>query len=76
MSWYTECWQRMHVTYLRCKAEEMDDASISKAVDESYPFSSRSGHPYKAWLDARRNFFPKHNLPLRRAKRPPPDLLA
>jgi hypothetical protein len=76
MNWYAECWQRMNSMYSRCKAEDMDLVAISKAIDESYPYSSRSGAAYKAWLSARRSFFPKHNLPLRRAKCPTPDLLA
>lgn len=74
MTWYTESWQQMESVYSRCKSEGMDALSISKAIDESYPYSSRSGWAYKAWLAARHNFFPKHNIPLRRAKRPPPDL--
>ncbi|MFK3794790.1 hypothetical protein [Pseudomonas sp. NPDC088444] len=76
MTWYTESWQRMESVYSRCKAEGLDAAAISKAIDDSYPYNSRSGWAYKAWLDARRNFFPKHNIPLRRAKRPEPELFA
>lgn len=76
MTWYTECWQRMESMYSRCKAEGLDALATSKVIDESYPYGSRSGWGYKAWLAARRNFFPKHNLPLRRAKRPKPDLFS
>lgn len=31
---------------------------------------------YKAWLEARRDFFRKHNIPMRRAKKPAADLVA
>lgn len=73
MSWYATSWQ--HMEAVRAGNPEMGAAVLAKLIDTSYPFSQRSGWAYKAWLDARRDFFRKHNLPLRGARKPPPDLL-
>ncbi|MDH1009952.1 hypothetical protein N5J43_08190 [Pseudomonas nicosulfuronedens] len=69
MTWYTRCWQHMSEVHQQAKADGKDPAGIAKAIDESYPYrSKRSGYAYKAWLAARRDFFSKHQLPLRRAR--------
>ena len=52
-----------------------DAAETAKAIDDSYPYSERSGWAYKVWLDAHRDIFRQHNLQFRRAKKPPADLL-
>lgn len=39
-------------------------ADVGRAIDDSCPYSSRSGFAYKSWLEARRDFFRKHNIPL------------
>ncbi|UCP00052.1 hypothetical protein LF844_09645 [Metapseudomonas lalkuanensis] len=75
MSWYATSWQHMHAQHQQALAGGSNPDEIAKAIDDSYPFSQRSGWAYKAWLDARRDFFRQHNLPLRRAKKPAPDLL-
>lgn len=74
MTWYTRSWQHMHQVHQQALADGLDAQAIAKAIDDSYPWRERSGWAYKAWRDARRNFFPTHDLPLRRAKRPGPDL--
>jgi len=74
MSWYTTSWQHMHQVREQAIAEGKFAHGIAKAIDQSYPFSERSGWAYKAWLDARREFFRLHNLPLPRAK-PESDLM-
>lgn len=76
MSWYATSWKHMHGQHQQAKEAGSEPEAIAKAIDDSYPFHSRSGWAYKAWLDARRDFFRQHNLPLRRAKKPGPDLLA
>lgn len=75
MSWYANSWQHMLAVRNEAAAAGKDAAATAKAIDDSYPYSERSGWAYKAWLDARRDFFRQHNLPLRRAKKPAPDLL-
>ena len=66
----------MQDQYKQTTAAGSDPAAIAKAIDDSYPYSQRTGWAYKAWLEARRDFFRQHNLPLRRAKKPAPDLLS
>ncbi len=73
MTWYATAWGHMETVRMRRADEE--PAAIAKAIDDSYPYSQRSGWAYKAWLDARRDFFRKYNLPLRRARKPAQDLL-
>lgn len=74
MTWYATSWEHME-TVRKKHADSSGLAAIAKAIDDSYPYSQRSGWAYKAWLEARRNFFRKYNLPLRRARKPAPDLL-
>lgn len=74
MSWYDRAWQHMHQVHQQAMADGLDAQAIAKAIDDSYPWVKRSGWPYKGWLAARHSFFPTHDLPLRRAKRPGPDL--
>lgn len=76
MSWYSSSWQHMANVHQQAQVDGVDAAGIAKAIDDSYPYSDRSGWAYKAWLDARRDFFRKHCLPLRRAKKPESDLLS
>lgn len=76
MTWYTSSWAHMHEAHQQAVAEGKDRAAMAKAIDESYPWRERSGWAYKAWLAARRDFFRKHNLPLRRAKKPEQDLIS
>lgn len=76
MSWYATCWRHMLDQHQQAKEAGGEPEMIAKAIDDSYPFSQRSGWAYKAWLDARRDFFRQHNLPLRRTRKPKPDLLA
>ena len=73
MTWYAAAWG--HMETVRKEHVESEPTAIAKAIDDSYPHSERSGWAYKAWLAARRDFFRKHNLPLRRARKPAPDLL-
>lgn len=73
MTWYAAAWG--HMETIRTGRADSEPAAIAKAIDDSYPYSRRSGWAYRAWLDARRDFFRKYNLPLRRARRPAPDLL-
>lgn len=75
MSWYASSWQHMLTIRAEATTAGKDAAATAKAIDDSYPFSERSGWAYKAWLEARRAFFHQHNLPLRRARKPAPDLL-
>lgn len=75
MTWYARCWQHMQQVHQQAKADGKDAARTARAIDESYPYSERSGWAYKAWLDARRDFFRQNNLPLRRARKPGADLL-
>ncbi|WP_057380210.1 hypothetical protein [Pseudomonas aeruginosa] len=75
MSWYANSWQHMLAVRAEAAASGKDSAATAKAIDDSYPYSKRSGWAYKAWLDARRAFFRQYNLPLRRAKKPAADLL-
>lgn len=72
MTWYATAWG--HMETIRTRRSDAEPAAIAKAIDDSYPYSQRSGWAYKAWLDARRDFFRKYNLPLRRARKPAPDL--
>ena len=73
MSWYASSWQHMAAVLEESQAAGVVD--VGRAIDDSYPYSSRSGFAYKAWLEARRDFFRKHNIPLRRANKPAPGLL-
>jgi len=58
----------MHQVHQQALAEGLDDQEIAKAIDDSYPWVKRSGWSYKAWLRARRAYFPRHQLPMPRAK--------
>lgn len=73
MTWYATAWG--HMETVRSRLANAEPAAIAKAIDDSYPYSQRSGWAYKAWLEARRDFFRKYNLPLRRSRKPAPDLL-
>lgn len=75
MSWYASSWQHMLAVRAEAVAAGKDAAETARAIDDSYPYSERSGWAYKAWLEARRAFFRQYNLPLRRAKKPAADLL-
>lgn len=75
MSWYANSWQHMLSVRAEASIAGKDAAATAKAIDDSYPYSERSGWAYKAWLEARRAFFRQYNLPLRRAKKPAADLL-
>lgn len=74
MSWYARSWQHMHQVHEKMISAGEAEQGIARAIDESYPYSERSGWAYKAWLAARRDFFSKHDLPLRRARKPGQDL--
>lgn len=76
MTWYADAWSFMAKTHTAASTEGKDGMAIAKAIDDGYPYGERSGWPYKAWRAARRDFFRKHNLPLRRARQPGADLLA
>lgn len=69
MTWYATSWQHMETVRTDNAGNQAID--VAKAIDNSYPYRERSGLAYKAWLAARRDFFRKHNLPLRRAKKQP-----
>lgn len=73
MTWYAHHWRRMHDTYQRGKAEGISDDRIAEAIDQHWT-SKRSGHPYKTWLQARRDFFQKFQLRRPRARRTREDL--
>lgn len=75
MTWYAHHWRRMHDTYQRGKAEGISDDRIAEAIDQHWT-SKRSGHPYKTWLQARRDFFQKFQLRRPRARRPHEDLFS
>lgn len=45
--------------------DERDRQKIADAIDKAYPFTSRAGAAYKAWLSARKDFFPAHSLPMK-----------
>jgi len=47
------------------QAGEVDRQKVANAIDAAYPFSERAYHPYKAWLAVRKEFFARHNLPLK-----------
>ena len=77
MTWYARSWEHMERERQQAASQGLDALSIAKAIDDSYPYhSKRSGWAYKAWLAARRDFFSKHQLPLRRARKPAPDLFS
>lgn len=66
----------MRKMHQQATAEGKSAADMARAIDDSYPYSERSGWAYKAWLDARRDFFRKYQLPLRRARQPKTDLFS
>lgn len=66
----------MHQVHQQALADGLDAMARARAIDDSYPWVKRSGWPYKAWLRARRDFFPRHQLPMPRAKRPVADLFS
>jgi len=76
VSWYDRAWQHIHQVHQQALADELDAQAIAKAIDDSYPWVKRSGWPYKAWLRARRAYFPRHQLPTPRARRPGADLFS
>lgn len=76
MSWYATSWQHMLAKRNEANDAGADNSAIAKAIDASYPFSQRSGWAYKAWLEARRDFFRQYNLPMRRAKKPDDGLFS
>lgn len=76
MTWYASSWSHMHGVNQQAVAEGKDPAARAKAIDDSYPWAQRSGWAYKAWLSARRDYFRKQGLPLRRAKKPQKDLIS
>lgn len=69
MSWYAR-------SYLWIKKQQMDNPELShsemrKFCSKNYPFEMRSGHAYKAFLQAMRDVFGA----ARKAKTDQPDLL-
>lgn len=60
----------MHQVHQQALADGLEAMARAKAIDDSYPWQKRSGWPYKSWLRARRDFFPRHQLPMPRAKHP------
>ncbi|MBO2926691.1 hypothetical protein [Metapseudomonas otitidis] len=76
MSWHDRAWHHMHQVHQQALADGLDAQAIAKAIDDSYPWLKRSGWPYKAWLRARHEYFPRHQLPMPRAKRPGLDLFS
>lgn len=75
MTWYARSWMHIESVRQAKQAEGADAAQVTKAIDKSYPYYGRSGWAYKAWLEARRDFFRKHQLPLQKARKPGPGLL-
>lgn len=49
MSWYARSWQHMAAVLEESQAAGVAD--VGRAIDDSYPYSSRSGFAYKAWLE-------------------------
>lgn len=49
-----------------CKATGDSPHQIDAAIRAAYPWGERRAWPYKAWLQARREFYEKNELPLRR----------
>lgn len=56
--------------YKEAKAKGMSPSEIAAKIDASYPWENKgSSHRYRRWLDARREFFTRHNLPGLRPRR-------
>lgn len=54
----------MQQVYDRGRAEGKTVTQIHQAIRDAYPWGERRAWPYKAWLQARREFYEKHGLPL------------
>ncbi|MTJ56018.1 hypothetical protein FJR38_26895 [Anabaena sp. UHCC 0253] len=53
--------------------DKSDLKAIKKAIDSSYPFGTRGMHPYKIWLDERREHFILLGIKVRPLKKVKPQ---
>lgn len=55
----------MQSVYERCQADGCTPEQTHLAIRAAYPWGERRAWPYKAWLQARREFYEMHGLPLK-----------
>ena len=55
----------MQTIYATCQAAGMTTEQTHQAIRAGYPWGERRAWPYKAWLQARREFYELHGLPLK-----------
>lgn len=58
-------YQIMQDVYNQCQAAGVSVEQTHRAIRAAYPWGERRAWPYKAWLQARREFYERHGLPLR-----------
>ncbi|KAG0914613.1 hypothetical protein G6F31_021401 [Rhizopus arrhizus] len=55
----------MKAVYDRCQLAGQTTEQTHLAIRAAYPWGERRAWPYKAWLQARREFYERHGLPLK-----------
>ncbi|MGH8465303.1 MAG: hypothetical protein ACRER5_14250 [Pseudomonas sp.] len=55
----------MKSVYDRCQLAGNTTEQTHLAIRAAYPWGERRAWPYKAWLQARREFYESHGLPLK-----------
>ncbi|CUJ49640.1 Uncharacterised protein [Achromobacter kerstersii] len=55
----------MKRVYDGCRSAGLTTEQTHLAIRAAYPWGERRAWPYKAWLQARREFYESHGLPLK-----------
>lgn len=76
MSWSDRAYKVMCEVRIAGLQACMTPPELVAAIDAAYPFGERTGWPYKAWLNARRDFCARHGLPLKKPHKANGDLFA
>lgn len=61
--------QLIHKKYIESAERGLDKQATIKAINDSYPFPSGDGYPYRCWIKARREFFIQKGLSLTKGAR-------
>ncbi|MFG0230527.1 hypothetical protein [Achromobacter sp. 413638] len=60
-----DAYKIMQNVYDKCRQAGASLEKTHLAIRDAYPWGERRRWPYKAWLQARREFYEDHGLPLK-----------
>lgn len=77
MTWTDAAWRTMETVRVDGVRAGKRPDEIVEAIDAAYPFGERARWPYRAWLNARKEFFARYGLPMpTKKKTSEPDLFS